>query len=507
MSASAGNYDYKAHVAALRAEGSKETASGWTRDEALAMAAYLDEKTGLTMARSEPSDADYARAEAMADPTHPTHPMHDEQREAEADAFKEPPTPDHGFQPRDERTLLAVPFAQKDEAKLAGARWDATARAWFVPVGAELAPFEAWLPGKAQSVDPVAQFADALRRAGLQVERPEMDGQLHRVPVEGDRGRDRSGAYKGHLDGHPAGFIQNFKTGEKVNWKASGLLQPASGQDREQMAAAAAQKLRERTEERELMYERTAGLATALWDAAAPVSAHPYLEAKGVEAHGLRQGVPGQTITVEDRDGKPREASVAGHLLVPVREVNGKLSSLQVIRQDGNKMFMPDGRVDGGHSVISDVRQPGPLLIAEGFSTAATVHELTGHTAIVAFNAGNLSKVAQAYREQFPDRTIYIAGDNDHRREAEGKPNVGREKAEEAATAIGSQALIPAFSAGANGSDWNDLARIEGREAAQLSLLVAIRIAERERMVADMGAARLSDRSADRAREPAELER
>lgn len=50
--------------------------------------------------------------------------------------------------------------------------------------------------------------------------------------------------------------------------------------------------------------------------------------------------------------------------------------------------------------MIGDVRQPGPLLIAEGFSTGATVRELTGHTAIVAFNAGNLGKVAQVYREQ-----------------------------------------------------------------------------------------------------------
>jgi hypothetical protein len=40
-------------------------------------------------------------------------------------------------------------------------------------------------------------------------------------------------------------------------------------------------------------------------------------------------------------------------------------------------------------------------------------------------NAGNLMAVAQVYRQLYPDRPIYIAGDNDHRREAEAKPNVG----------------------------------------------------------------------------------
>ncbi len=45
---------------------------------------------------------------------------------------------------------------------------------------------------------------------------------MHRVPVGGDRGREPSGAYTAYLAGHPAGFIQNFRTGAKVNWKASG---------------------------------------------------------------------------------------------------------------------------------------------------------------------------------------------------------------------------------------------------------------------------------------------
>ena len=83
------------------------------------------------------------------------------------------------------------------------------------------------------------EFADALRRAGLNIDRPEMDGKLHRVAVEGDRGREKSGAYRGHLDGVAAGFIQNFKTGEKMKWRQGGTIRQSEN-------ANAAEVIRER---------------------------------------------------------------------------------------------------------------------------------------------------------------------------------------------------------------------------------------------------------------------
>jgi len=92
--------------------------------------------------------------------------------------------------------------------------------------------------------------------------------------------------------------------------------------------------------------------------------------------------------------------------------------------------------------------------------------------AIVAFNAGNLLPVAQTYRVLDPDRPIYIAGDDDRQRaadlDAQGRPtvNVGRLKADEAAAAIGAQAVFPAFPPGGTGTDWNDLAQMQGHSYA-----------------------------------------
>lgn len=43
------------------------------------------------------------------------------------------------------RTDLAVPFAEKDEAKKLGARWDPTRKCWYVQNVTDLAPFARWL--------------------------------------------------------------------------------------------------------------------------------------------------------------------------------------------------------------------------------------------------------------------------------------------------------------------------------------------------------------------------
>ena len=389
----------------------------------------------------------------------------------------------------DDRAYLSVPYDEKDAAKQLGAKWDRQAKAWYVPVGVALEAFAPWLPAKrsahiALDADPTTQFAEAMRECGLRLDGTiEMDGRMHRVPVEGDKGRKKSGAYVGYRDGRPAGFIQNFKTGVKTTWKDTGPAAVRGAEDRARIAAEAAQKRRARELERERLYESTAQEVDAIWTLATPVQAHPYLVQKGVQSHGLRQGTEGQVVTVQDAEGKDRDIGIAGRLVVPLLNADGRRTSLQFVDATGSKMFMPNSRVESGSFVIGDAARTGPVLIAEGYATAATLYELTGLSTVVAFNAGNLAVVAQGLRARWPDRPIYIAGDNDHRREAQGKPNVGREKAEQAAAAVGGFALLPMFAEHDDGSDWNDLARSEGREIAHRKFMAAFAGAERERRV------------------------
>lgn len=65
------------------------------------------------------------------------------------------------------RTNLQVPFAEKDEAKRLGARWDPARRVWYVQNATDLAVFSRWLPRAADGAPmqtsgrPRAPVADA----------------------------------------------------------------------------------------------------------------------------------------------------------------------------------------------------------------------------------------------------------------------------------------------------------------------------------------------------------
>ena len=48
-------------------------------------------------------------------------------------------------------TNLKVPFAEKDQAKSLGARWNGELKVWYVPAGVDATPFAKWLDGAAAS--------------------------------------------------------------------------------------------------------------------------------------------------------------------------------------------------------------------------------------------------------------------------------------------------------------------------------------------------------------------
>lgn len=52
------------------------------------------------------------------------------------------------------RTNLQVPFAEKDQAKGLGARWDASKRIWYVQNVSDLTAFARWLPQGGDAVPP-----------------------------------------------------------------------------------------------------------------------------------------------------------------------------------------------------------------------------------------------------------------------------------------------------------------------------------------------------------------
>ena len=46
------------------------------------------------------------------------------------------------------RTNLRVPFAEKDDAKRLGAKWDPARKVWYIEDKADISPFSRWLPSQ-----------------------------------------------------------------------------------------------------------------------------------------------------------------------------------------------------------------------------------------------------------------------------------------------------------------------------------------------------------------------
>ena len=377
------------------------------------------------------------------------------------------------------KTRLAVPYAEKDEAKRLGARWDRHARVWYAAEGADLAPLRKWLVAPEQSVpasgqDVVTEFAAFLKESGLVLDGPPlMDGERHRVAVEGGRAGATDGAYVGYLDGRPAGYCKNWKTGEERRWSAR---QEVAREDIEAVRSEVAERRAERDAAREAEYEAAAKRAAGVFAGLRPAtSAHPYLAKKGLDA--VTQSGCGARV-----GGK-------GDLVVPMSDGEGRIWTYQSIGENGFKHLMKGGRMSGCHHVIGkleeeNVRRPDredptvpreypdpdaelrEVWVTTGFGTGAVIHAATGQPVVCAISDANLPQVAEAMGERYPDHRIVVLGDDDRHQER----NSGREKAERAAAVSNGIAVFPRFGPRETGKDYTDfadVARARVEEAAR----------------------------------------
>lgn len=147
-------------------------------------------------------------------------------------------------------------------------------------------------------------------------------------------------------------------------------------------------------------------------------------------------------------------------MVIPLTDVDGYLIGCQQIYDQpvSTKSGAVTDKITHGvidraerrpfYSILGD---PSNVYIAEGYSTAASIHEATGNTVIVALFAGRLSAIGKIVRERMPDANIIFAADND----CENKENVGVIKARKAAEVIGAEVVIPEL--GGRKCDWNDI--------------------------------------------------
>jgi KaiC/GvpD/RAD55 family RecA-like ATPase len=152
---------------------------------------------------------------------------------------------------------------------------------------------------------------------------------------------------------------------------------------------------------------------------------HPYLKRKGIQTHGVR-------ITGD------------GRLMVPLYDADGTLSTLQYIDEDGGKLYHPGGQTGGKFWMVGSLDEPGTLFVAEGFATAATIHETTDRPVVVAYSASNLVPVTGTLREMYgATQDIVIVADHD-------QSGVGQRYAEQASAKYGARMVMPPILGDAN---------------------------------------------------------
>lgn len=263
-------------------------------------------------------------------------------------------------------------------------------------------------------------FQDFIRSHGFEPKSDIHAGKFIRF------GRNNSVSAKLFDDGL-AGYLHDWRTNEKFFWFADqDSANPSDYAKRKQES----ERLKQAHDAKQrIAYANASKEAVELFSKAlnAPES-HPYLVKKKVKPYGIK--------------------ALDGYLLIPVHSVLGDFQSIQFIDANGGKKFLKGGQMQGGCHFIGEIRQGKPIYICEGYATSASVYEDTQCLTIVAFNAGNLIKVATELRKQLPDVRIVIAGDSD---------SVGREYAEKASQAINGSTLIPDFGDNPQGfTDWND---------------------------------------------------
>jgi hypothetical protein len=233
--------------------------------------------------------------------------------------------------------------------------------------------------------------------------------------------------------GHVYGFVGNWgvtgSDGIEVNTakdlKNKGFkvdIETLLRLDREQKAKAEQQKERKEA----LANEARLKVVDAVNSYAKIGSNNPYLVSKGVS---------GDDKLLTDKNG---------NLIIPMFKLddNGKpywtsWQSIVSVKTSPSgsdythtKKFLYGGDISGAFTSIGSIAKSAQkVFMAEGYATAKSIYDATGVTTLVAFNAGNLEKVAISINKHYPSLKIVIVADND-------ESEVGYEKSIKAQKAV-----------------------------------------------------------------------
>jgi len=192
--------------------------------------------------------------------------------------------------------------------------------------------------------------------------------------------------------------------------------------------------------------------------------------------------------------------------MIPMQDSSGKIFGLQFIldrqrhaqrieRTERDKQYWPQGMTKEGKYWLIGGTPGRVVLVAEGFATAMSLHNATNLPTAVAFDAGNLPKVAKALKTAYRRTAQLICADDDHVQKCgeckkytkvdkpncahcgapHKKQNAGKQRAQEAALLVDGAWIAPEFadprSEDRKGpTDFNDLHVLEGLQAVRTQI-------------------------------------
>ena len=274
-----------------------------------------------------------------------------------------------------------------------------------------------------------------MQAQGLRIDYLQITGEIVRVPVnelagvKADSGGQKSGFYVvNEVNGNYFAVYGNWKTGYEGRWSSvnSYTMSNAEREDLQRKLQEAKDRANETKKQR---HNEMAEKVKARFESYAKVSEHEYLTNKKVKSYGLKQ----------HKD----------LLVVPVYSITGAIRSLQYINKNGEKRFASESEIKGNlflvGAEIKDLPNLDKIIIAEGYSTSATIYEATKIPVACVFSANFCLQFALNLRKLTGARII-IALDND-------ESGVGEKKAQECARAVSNASVRLPSEIG----DYNDL--------------------------------------------------
>jgi putative DNA primase/helicase len=262
-----------------------------------------------------------------------------------------------------------------------------------------------------------------------------IDGRLHRYCKDGSTGsRKQDNWYVAYEFDHH--IVVNY--GTWVNGLQS-FTYRSWGENK--LDRAALEKYKKHTEylkqEQEKIHQEAVLKAKQIWESSEECSDHPYLTKKGVKSHGLR---------VND-----------GQLLIPIYDAEtDQMISIQRISADGDKRFLYGSNTKNGYFTLGELNRFEQVYLSEGYATAATAHEATSKTAIIAFSSHNCTRVALHLRNRNKLKTARLLHDI-----GDAGDKVADEWKEHS---LGDVCTPNWGETPREGTDWNDLAKTFNNE-------------------------------------------